>query len=98
MFGSHAVAAQPQGRLHFADGGWVDADLVVAADGIHSPIRDGLGLLRWRHEVGRFGYRAMIRRESGELKSEVGRTIAKTGMVRAGCSTRRALRTSPMCS
>jgi 2-polyprenyl-6-methoxyphenol hydroxylase-like FAD-dependent oxidoreductase len=73
-FGSRAVAADPEGRLHFADGGQTRADLVVAADGINSPIRDGLGLLRWRHEIGQFGYRAMIRREPGELKSDIGRT------------------------
>src|SRR5215469_4435897 len=73
-FGSRAIAADPDGRLFFADGGCVRADLVVAADGINSPIRDGLGLLRWRYAVGQFGYRAMIRREPGELKSEAGRT------------------------
>jgi 2-polyprenyl-6-methoxyphenol hydroxylase-like FAD-dependent oxidoreductase len=31
-----------------ADGTKTCADLVIAADGINSPIRDGLGLLRWR--------------------------------------------------
>src|SRR5262249_37749937 len=50
------------------------ADLVVAADGINSPLRDGLGLLRWRRPASQFGYRAMIAREPGELNSEVGRT------------------------
>jgi 2-polyprenyl-6-methoxyphenol hydroxylase-like FAD-dependent oxidoreductase len=30
--------------------------------------------LRWRHAADQFGYRAMIRREAGELKSEIGRT------------------------
>ena len=65
-FNSRAVSADPAGRLDFADGSSVAADLVVAADGINSPIRDGLDLLRWRHAVGQFGYRAMIRR-SGRL-------------------------------
>jgi 2-polyprenyl-6-methoxyphenol hydroxylase-like FAD-dependent oxidoreductase len=73
-FGSRAISADPEGRLYFADGGKARADLIVAADGINSPIRDGLGLLRWRHDAGQFGYRAMIRREPGELKSEVGRS------------------------
>jgi len=73
VFGSRAVAADPQGWLRLADGSTVAADLVVAADGINSPIRDGLGLLRWRRAAGQFGYRAMIRREPGELSSEIGR-------------------------
>jgi 2-polyprenyl-6-methoxyphenol hydroxylase-like FAD-dependent oxidoreductase len=74
VFGSRAISADPEGRLYFADGGWARADLIVAADGINSPIRDGLGLLRWRQPVGQFGYRAMIQREPAELKSEIGRT------------------------
>ena len=73
-FGSHAIAADPDGILYFADGGKARADLVVAADGINSPVRDSLGLLRWRREIGQFAYRTMIRREPGELKTEIGRT------------------------
>ena len=72
-FNSRAVAADPGGRLILADGGVREADLVVGADGINSAVRDSLGLLRWRREVGQFGYRAMIRREPGEQKSEIGR-------------------------
>ncbi len=74
VFGSRAVAADPTGVLHFADGGEAAADLVVAADGINSPIRDGLGLLRWRRAVGQFGYRVVIRRRPEDLASDVGRT------------------------
>jgi 2-polyprenyl-6-methoxyphenol hydroxylase-like FAD-dependent oxidoreductase len=73
-FGSRAIAADPDGTLHFADGGRAKADLIVAADGINSPVRDSLGLLRWRHEIGQFAYRAMIRREPSERKIDVGRT------------------------
>ncbi len=73
VFGSRAVAADPNGRLHFADGSSARGDLVVAADGINSAIRDGLGLLRWRQPVGQFGYRAVIERETDELCSEIGR-------------------------
>ncbi len=73
-FGSRAISADPEGWLYFADGGQTRADLIVAADGINSPIRDGLGLLRGRRDAGQFGYRAMIRREPGELKSDIGRT------------------------
>ena len=62
MFNSRAVSADPRGALVFADGSSVQADLIVAAEGIHSPIRDGLGLLRTRRAVGQFGYRVMIPR------------------------------------
>jgi 2-polyprenyl-6-methoxyphenol hydroxylase-like FAD-dependent oxidoreductase len=73
-FGSRAIAADPEGWLYFEDGGQSHADLIIAADGINSPIRDSLGLLRWRRDVGQFAYRAMIRREPAELRSDVGRT------------------------
>ena len=73
-FGSRAVAADADGRLYFADGAYTKADLIVAADGINSPIRDSLGLLRWRKEIGQFAYRAMIPREASELKTDIGRT------------------------
>lgn len=73
VFNSRAVSADPRGSLLFADGSRARADLVVAADGINSPIRDGLGLLRSRHAVDQFGYRVMIPREPAELTSEIGR-------------------------
>jgi len=73
-FGSHAISADPEGFLYFADGGRTRADLIIAADGINSPIRDGLGLLRWRRDAGQFAYRAMICREPAELRSDAGRT------------------------
>jgi 2-polyprenyl-6-methoxyphenol hydroxylase-like FAD-dependent oxidoreductase len=69
-FQSRAIGAAPCGRLEFADGCSVAADLVVGADGINSPIRDSLDLLRWRRPVGQFGYRAMIRREAGDWSNE----------------------------
>jgi 2-polyprenyl-6-methoxyphenol hydroxylase-like FAD-dependent oxidoreductase len=74
VFNSRALSADPGGWLQFADGSGACADLVVAADGINSPIRDSLGLLRWRRSVNQFGYRAMIRREPGELRSDIGRS------------------------
>jgi 2-polyprenyl-6-methoxyphenol hydroxylase-like FAD-dependent oxidoreductase len=73
VFNSRAASADPRGSLNFSDGSSTRADLVVAADGINSPIRDSLGLLRWRRAANQFGYRAMIRREPGELSSEEGR-------------------------
>jgi len=71
LFNSRAIGAAPCGRLEFADGCSVASDLVVGADGINSPIRDSLDLLRWRRPVGQFGYRAMIRREPGDWSNEI---------------------------
>src|SRR4029077_12208662 len=70
-FGSRAIGGAPCGRLAIAACWSVAADLVVGADGINSPVRDSLDLLRWRRPVGQFGYRAMIRREAGDWSNEV---------------------------
>jgi 2-methyl-3-hydroxypyridine 5-carboxylic acid dioxygenase len=45
---SQAIGATPDGVLMTADGGKFKADLVVGADGVRSPVRDSLGLLRER--------------------------------------------------
>jgi salicylate hydroxylase len=34
--------AGPRPRLRFADGGWVEADVLIGADGLHSMVRAGL--------------------------------------------------------
>ncbi len=70
VFNARAVAADPDGALHFADGGSRYADLVIGADGVNSPVRDSLGLLKWRRPARQFGYRALIPREPEELENE----------------------------
>src|SRR5205823_5190502 len=45
---SEGVAATPDGELTLANGEKIKADLVVAADGVNSRIRDGLGLVASR--------------------------------------------------
>src|SRR5262249_11896605 len=40
---SEAVAARPEGVLELADGRSLKADLVIAADGVRSAVRDSLG-------------------------------------------------------
>lgn len=45
---STAVSADPDGLVRFENGDTARADLVVAADGVNSKIRDGLGLLAER--------------------------------------------------
>ena len=45
---SEVVGAEPEGVLLTADGGRHAADLVIGADGIHSRVRDSLGLRKER--------------------------------------------------
>jgi len=47
---SEAVAARPEGILQLADGRSLEADLVIAADGVRSAVRDSLGLACARHK------------------------------------------------
>ena len=46
VLNAETVSAAPEGRLTLADGSFTEADLVVAADGVGSRIRDALGLLK----------------------------------------------------
>ena len=73
-FGSRAIAADADGSLYFAGGGRARADLIVAADGAGSTIRDGLGLLRGRQASGQLICRTLIPSAEGQLRSEAGRT------------------------
>jgi 2-polyprenyl-6-methoxyphenol hydroxylase-like FAD-dependent oxidoreductase len=47
-FNSEVASAEPDGAVTLKDGARLPADLVVAADGINSTIRDRLGLLKRR--------------------------------------------------
>ena len=51
---SAAVGADPPGELLLAGGERLGADVVIAADGIHSAVRDSLGVLE-RHELVLYG-------------------------------------------
>lgn len=44
LTGKHVVKADPRGRLELASGESVEADLIVAADGVRSKVRESLGL------------------------------------------------------
>src|SRR6266481_5826161 len=48
VLNSEGIAATPAGELQLANGERLRADLIVAADGVNSRIRDGLGLLSER--------------------------------------------------
>lgn len=86
VFNSRAVAAEPDGALHLADGSSLHADLTVGADGINSSTRDSLGLLKWRRPANQFGYRAAIRRSPG-----ISETIAECMQCEYWSGSRRLL-------
>ena len=47
---SEAIAARPEGALELTDGRSLKADLIIAADGVRSAVRDSLGLTCARHK------------------------------------------------
>ena len=76
LTGSEAIAATPSGELVFADGGGTQADLIVAADGTNSKLRDSLGLLAKRKPLADGAIRLLIEKTEEERNSaEPGKTI-----------------------
>jgi 2-methyl-3-hydroxypyridine 5-carboxylic acid dioxygenase len=47
---SEAIGASPEGTLELAGGRRLQADLVIAADGVRSAVRDSLGIVGTRHK------------------------------------------------
>ncbi|MGE0736615.1 MAG: FAD-dependent oxidoreductase [Alphaproteobacteria bacterium] len=72
-YGSEAVAASAGGEIRLANGETHKADLVIAADGVNSKVRDSLGLLRSRTKLADGAIRVMIPRLPEECSSEEGR-------------------------
>lgn len=69
--GSTAVAARPNGELELEDGKVLNADLVVAADGVFSRVRESLLLTR-RVDYLDEGYtRLLIPRRDGDPATEI---------------------------
>lgn len=64
--GSEAVSADPDGTLVTADGARHPADLVVAADGINSRLRDSLGIPIRRRPLGDGAIRIVIERTAAD--------------------------------
>lgn len=71
--GSEAVGADPAGALLLASGKRLACDLVVAADGINSRVRDSLGLLQQRKRLADGAIRMLIPRLEAETQTEDGR-------------------------
>lgn len=70
---SPAIGARPDGTLLLADGRELRADLVIAADGVHSRVRDSLALRVRRTPLPAGGaFRVMIPRSDEERRDEAG--------------------------
>jgi 2-polyprenyl-6-methoxyphenol hydroxylase-like FAD-dependent oxidoreductase len=73
---SEGVAATPDGRLTLQDGNILEADLVVAADGVNSNIRDGLGLVATRRPMPDGAIRVLIEKTVDERAAgDTGTTV-----------------------
>lgn len=68
---SVAVGAEVDGVLRFADGSSRKADLVIAADGVGSQVRESIGLLRRRQALGQRCARLLLPRASGDVPHEI---------------------------
>jgi 2-polyprenyl-6-methoxyphenol hydroxylase-like FAD-dependent oxidoreductase len=75
--GSEAVAAEPEGVLRTSDGKHWPADLVVAADGVNSRVRDSLDLLKSRRKLGEGAIRVLIPRRPEEVVSDEGNRVVE---------------------
>jgi 2-polyprenyl-6-methoxyphenol hydroxylase-like FAD-dependent oxidoreductase len=67
VFKSEALSATSAGQVTFKDGSRSQADLVVAADGVNSSLRDALGLLSKRKPLADGAIRLLISKTSAEL-------------------------------
>lgn len=72
---SRVLGADAAGRLRTERGEVFEADLVVGADGVHSAVRDSLGLLRLRQRVGVGAIRLLIPRTEAERASDEGNAV-----------------------
>lgn len=86
-FNSTVGRADPRGAIVLDDGTRLEADLVIAADGINSQIRDQLGLLEQRIWGRDCGVRINIPRRPAEIANDALGTV----MIEAWAEKRRVL-------
>jgi 2-polyprenyl-6-methoxyphenol hydroxylase-like FAD-dependent oxidoreductase len=77
-------AASPHGVLHLDNGDDVKADLVIGADGLHSRVRESLGLTRANLVLGDGATRVVIPREEEPYSTEYWSGQSRVGV--APCS------------
>jgi len=87
-FEAEVEDATPQGALTFRTGERCTADLVVAADGVNSVVRDRLDLLAWRGLGRDGGVRVTIPRRPEEIAAD---DTEGTVMIEAWADKRRVL-------
>jgi 2-polyprenyl-6-methoxyphenol hydroxylase-like FAD-dependent oxidoreductase len=87
-FNSEVKSAAPNGSIILADGQELRGDIVVAADGANSSIRDSLGLLRQRSTGSDGGVRVTIPRLPEEIAADKN---GGTVMIEAWADRRRVL-------
>ncbi|MET0868073.1 MAG: NAD(P)/FAD-dependent oxidoreductase [Pseudorhodoplanes sp.] len=69
VLSSEAVAATPEGELILSNGRRLKADLIIAADGVNSKIRDSLDLVAKRRPLADGAIRILIDRTPEEIAS-----------------------------
>jgi 2-polyprenyl-6-methoxyphenol hydroxylase-like FAD-dependent oxidoreductase len=75
--GSSATSATPEGAVEFADGRRCLADLVVAADGVNSPLRNSLDLTRSQTVLPDGAQRMTIPREAADPEFAAADTVVE---------------------
>ena len=75
VFNSQGLSATPDGELQLSDGSRVKADLIVAADGTHSKVRDSLHLLAMRKYLVDGCTRFLIPKTAEERRTDGATTI-----------------------
>lgn len=76
-----ALGASPDGTVEFVDGSSIRADVVVAADGVHSRIRDGLDLMQSYKRLPDGATRVLIPRQEEAISTEYWAGPHRVGVV-----------------
>ncbi len=85
--GSEGIAATPKGELQLGNGEILKADLVIAADGVNSRIRDALGLVSRRRYLADGCIRVLIPEDSSKDDRTIEYWSGKHRLLYNPCST-----------
>jgi 2-polyprenyl-6-methoxyphenol hydroxylase-like FAD-dependent oxidoreductase len=70
VLSSAVTGAEPEGIIHFADGGHAKADLIVGAEGVASKIRDSLNLAQVNDHTEEGSVRLIVPLQDGDFLPE----------------------------